>query len=163
MSKAIIIVGATETGKTTFIKSMLKKVPDKQAFFIYDVNNEYSEFFPYPLIDTEEFLEKARYIKKGVFVFEEATIYLSNRSSDENLRSILVRKRHDLNTIFLVFHSMRSVPRYIYELSNYIIIFKTNDSPDMTARELKDDRLEVIMNRVKESKDLHYHESLKIY
>jgi gas vesicle protein len=58
---------------------------------------------------------------------------------------------------------MRSVPRYIYELSNYITIFKTNDSSEMTARELKDDRLEEIMNNVKANKNQHFFMTLKIY
>ena len=163
MSKAIIIVGATETGKTTFVKNMIKRVPNKGALFIYDINNEYSEYFPYKLLDIDDFMEKTQFISKGVFVLEEATIYLNNRSSNKYLVDLMTRKRHTFNTIILVFHSMRAVPRYIYELSNYIVIFKTNDSPDMTSRELKDDRLEGIMTRVKAHKNMHYHEVLKIY
>ncbi len=163
MSKAIIIVGATGTGKTTYIKNLLKKVPNKGSLFIYDVNNEYKDYFNYEFIDIEGFMEKTQYMKKGVFVLEEATIYLNNRSTDKFLTELLVRKRHTFNTIILVFHSMRAVPRYIYELSNYIIIFKTNDSPEMTARELKDDKLEAIMNEVKDNIDSHYFILHKIY
>ena len=163
MSKALIIVGATGTGKTTYIKNMLKKVPCKESLFIYDVNNEYSDLFPYPLIGIEDFMEKTQFMKKGIFVLEEATIYLNNRSSNEYLINLMVRKRHTFNTIILVFHSMRSVPRYIYELSNFITIFKTNDSSEMTARELKDDRLEGLMNEIKENKDIHFYKTLKIY
>lgn len=163
MAQSIIIVGATGTGKTTFVKNIIKKVPNKKALFIYDVNNEYKEYFPYPLQTVSDFMEKTQFISKGVFVLEEATIYLNNRSSNEYLTQLLVRKRHTNNTILLVFHSMRAVPRYIYELSNTIVIFKTNDSADMTSRELKDDRLEVIMNRVKNHKNPHYYEILKIY
>lgn len=162
MSKAHIIVGATDTGKTYFTKQLLNKVPNKKALFIYDVENEYQSYFPYPLIDFETFIEKATYLKNSVQVYEEATIFFGNRSSNEFLKSIMVRKKHDKNHIILIFHSMRSVPRYIYELANYITIFKTNDSPDMTARELKDERLIEIMDRVKNHKDSHYHETLKI-
>jgi ABC-type Mn2+/Zn2+ transport system ATPase subunit len=163
MAQSIIIVGATGTGKTTFVKNIIKKVPNKKALFIYDVNNEYRDYFPYPLQSVSDFMEKTQFISKGVFVLEEATIYLNNRSSNEYLTQLLVRKRHTNNTILLVFHSMRAVPRYIYELSNTIVIFKTNDAADMTSRELKDDRLEDIMNRVKNHKNPHYCEILKIY
>jgi ABC-type phosphate/phosphonate transport system ATPase subunit len=163
MSGGIIIVGATNTGKTTYIKKIIDKVPNKQALFIYDVNNEYQKYFPYPLVEIYDFMEKTQFMRKGIFVLEEATIYLNNRSSNEYLTQLMVRKRHTDNTIILVFHSMRSVPRYIYELSNYITIFKTNDSSEMTARELKDDRLEAIMNEVKDNPDPHFYITLKIY
>jgi hypothetical protein len=163
MSKAHIIVGATETGKTTFVKSLLAKVPNKKALFVWDVNNEYKNLFPYEFLEIETFMDKAVCLEKSVIVIEEATISFNNRSCDENLQDILVRKRHTKNHVILVFHSMRSVPRYIYELSNYITIFKTNDSPDMTARELKDDRLAAIMTKIKNSPDKHVHETLKIY
>jgi type IV secretory pathway TrbF-like protein len=63
----------------------------------------------------------------------------------------------------LVFHSLRSIPRYIYELSNYITIFKTNDTPYLSAKELKDERIEEIMERVKNSKNIHINVTLKIY
>lgn len=162
MSICHIIVGATNTGKSTLVKSMLKRA-NKQALFIYDVNNEYKEYFPYPFVDFETFIESATRIKKGILVIEEATIFLNNRSSNECLKEILVRKRHTGVMIILVFHSMRSIPRYIYELSNYITVFKTNDTPDMTARELKDERLENIMLDVKNNKNKHFNKTLKIY
>ena len=162
MSNCHIIVGATGTGKTTYIKNMIKRV-NKNALFIYDVNKEYASYFPYPFVDFETFIESASRVHKGVIVIEEATIFLSNRSSSDYLKSILVRKRHTGTFVILVFHSMRSVPRYIYELANYITIFKTNDSSDMTAKELKDERLEVIMNEVKASKTKYFSKTLKIY
>lgn len=165
MSRGIghIIVGATGTGKTYLIKKMLNAVPNKHSIIVYDVNNEYSDIFPYPFMDFETFTQKAKHINKGVIVFEEATIFLNNRSCNREINELLVRKRHSLNYVVLVFHSMRSIPRYIYELCNYITVFKTNDSPDMTARELKDERIEGIMNEVKENKNPYQNRTLKIY
>jgi hypothetical protein len=175
MSKAHIIVGMTDVGKSYFVKELLKKVPNKKALFVYDVENEYTDLFPYPLIDFDDFLDKCQFVSKGVFVFEEATIFFGTRGDEKRIKSLLVRKKHDLNYIFLIFHSLRSVPRYIYELCNYITIFKTNDSPDLTSKELKDTRLEEIMTRVQSNNDpkyiitlpngriiRHYNETLKI-
>jgi hypothetical protein len=161
--KAHIICGATDTGKSTFIKSIINKVPNKQALLIYDIENEYSDLYPYKLEDFNIFLAKVVNYENAVIVFEEASAFLSNRGDNMLVRKILVQKKHSNNYIFLVFHSVRMIPRIIYELSNYITIFKTNDSPDMTARELKDHRLEAIMNRVKEHKNQYYNETLKIY
>jgi hypothetical protein len=163
MSKAHIIVGATGTGKSTFLKSILNKVKNKNSLFIYDINNEYKDYFPYDFIDFEDFVIAASNVENSIQIYEEATIFLNNRSCNRYIIDILTRKRHTNNFVFLVFHSMRSVPRYIYELSNYITIFKTNDSPGMTSRELKDERLESIMLHVKNNKNSHYCETLKIY
>jgi hypothetical protein len=165
MSKGIghIICGATQTGKTTFIKSLLKSVKNSESIIIYDINNEYKDFFPYPFINFETFSNKLTGIKNAVIVLEESTIFLNNRSCNYSITELLVRKYHNFNYIFFVFHSVRSIPRYIYELCNYITIFKTNDAPDLTARELKDKRLEYLMNEVKSNKNSHYCKTLKIY
>jgi len=157
-----IIVGATNTGKPSLVKRLLKKA-NKKAFFIYDVNNEYKEFFNYPLMDINTFIYKANFINRGIIIIEEATIFFSNRGSNNLLKELLVRKRHTKNHIILIFHSVRSIPRYVYELANYITIFKTNDSPEMSAKELKDERIEKIMSIVKQSKNQHFSQTLKIY
>jgi hypothetical protein len=163
MSKAHIIVGATDTGKSFFIKNTLRKVPSYDALLIYDINNEYQEFSEEPFEDFETFAISATRCEHAIIVFEEATIFLNNRGCSQAVNELLVRKKHTKNFVFLVFHSVRSIPRYVYELSNYITIFKTNDSPDLSARELKDDRIKDIMIRVKNNQNKHYFETLKIY
>jgi hypothetical protein len=163
MSESIILVGINKTGKSTKVKEFLKKVKNKDSLFIYDYNNEYRELFPYPFIDFEEFTEKALQLNNAVVVFEEATAFLNNRSFNDHVNKLLVFRRHKKNTLFFVYHSLRSIPTYIYEKSNYIFIFKTNDPPGLSAKELKDDRIEDIMNRVKSNKNPHYYEALKIY
>lgn len=161
--KSHIVVGATDTGKSYYIKTLLKKVPNKQALLIYDIEGEYENFYPYKLEEFETFVNNAVKYENAVIVFEEASAFLSNRGDNMAVRKILVQKKHSNNYIILTFHSVRMIPRFIYELSNYITIFKTNDAPDMTAKELKDHRLEEIMKRVKEHKNPHYNETLKIY
>jgi hypothetical protein len=142
---------------------MLNKVKNRHALLIYDVNNEYKDFFPHKFNpDFINFTEKMLQIENGVIVYEEATIFLNNRSCNENLVSQLVRKRHTNNFYILVFHSMRAVPRYIYELSNYITIFKTNDNSKLITQKLEDTRIEAIMDSVNGSKKQYYKETLKI-
>lgn len=162
MSFVHIIVGAKGSGKSTFIKSLLKKVKDHNSLMIYDINDEYYDFYPYPFLDFDEFLFKSTLVSKCVIVFEEATIFLSTRSNSQDLKKLMVRSRHTKNFIFLVFHSIRSIPQYIFELSNFITIFKTIDRPDLTARELKDERIEEIMNNVNDNSNPFYHFTLKI-
>lgn len=156
MGSCIIVVGGTGTGKTTFVHEKLRKV-NKNSLFIYDVNNEYKEFTRgNPLPDREVFTDLGMNTENGVFVFEEATIYFKNKSTDEKLTEILVRKRHTNNTIFLVFHSLGSIPKYIYQLSNYIVLFKTNDSVSDVKQKFGRENFINAFNEVQSNPDKHY-------
>lgn len=130
--KAYIIVGATGHGKSTFVKDMVSAVPDSRLY-VYDVNREYFPDEEKELEDIGDFSQRLLPLKESVFIFEEATIFFSNRGSDKNIRNILVRKRHNRNNVFLIFHSIRSIPFYIYDLCNYVIVFHTNDEADLVA------------------------------
>ena len=145
--QSVIIVGGTGVGKTTFIKERLKKVHPK-ALLLYDVNNEYTDIIKAPLIDFKKFTEIATRVKNGVIVFEEATIFLNNKGSNADLYDILVRKRHTNNTIFLVFHSFRFIPSYIYNLCNRVIVFKTNDPRTLVDSKFNDENLTVVYDVV---------------
>lgn len=164
MSKCHLIVGATDVGKSYFIKNLLKKVPNKRSFFIHDINNEYGEFYNGEFLDFEEFAYKTTLLKNAVIVFEEATIFLDSRTlADKYVKETLALKKHTNNYIFMVFHAIAEIPYYVYRLSNYITVFKTNDIPGMSDRELRDSRLNDILKQVKENNDFHYCYTLKIY
>jgi len=139
--KAIIVVGGTGMGKTTFVKSMLMHVA-KENIWLYDVNNEYTEYIiPLPQLPTfQAFCDKASLLKQSVIVFEEATIFLKNKGSNQKLIDILVRKRHTENLVILVFHSLRSVPKYLLDLCNIMVLHKTNDPLDK-AEQFDNDEL----------------------
>lgn len=160
--KAFIVVGGTGRGKSTFVKKCLDKV-NKDAILLYDVNNEYSVYYPHPFLPIEQFTEKSTTVRSAVIVYEEATIFFSNRSSNDSLREILVRKRHTNNTIFLVFHSLRNVPRYVYDLCNYVVLHKTNDSKSLVESKFDDERLTKVFDRVLKNTDPHYAELFSIY
>jgi len=164
MAKAFLIVGGTGTGKSTFVKKHLDTI-DKKAIFLYDVNAEYKPYFPFPLIELEDFADKATKIENGVIVFEEATIFFSNRSSSDALRKLLVRKRHTNVVVFLIFHSLRTIPRYVYDLCNFVVLFRTNDSRQLIETKFDDERLTDVFDRVQRlsKKQPHYHELFSIY
>ena len=67
-------------------------------------------------------------------VFEEATIFFGSKGRNEKMIELLVRSRHSQNTIILVFHSLRALPDYIYELINFIVLFKTQDHEQRVGR-----------------------------
>lgn len=146
---AILVVGGTGSGKTTFIKKCIERVPPASRF-IYDVNNEYG-LVDYDLPSFDDFAELTSRVKNGFLVYEEATIFLSNRGTNNHLREILVRKRHTKNTILLVFHSLRSVPRYIFDLCNSVVLFQTNDSADLVQSKFGNDKFTTLFTRLNSS------------
>lgn len=145
--KAILIVGARGMGKGSYLKPLIKNIPRK---YVYDINDEYGlDFEPIPF---QDFVFNASQLKKSIIVFEEATIFIGHSSSSETLREILVRARHTENTIFLVFHSLRAIPRFIYDLCTDIVLHKTNDSQDFVQRRFENNDLTESVKKLATSK-----------
>lgn len=129
MSKLLILVGCPGSGKTHLAKTIIKKV-HKSALHIFDVNAEYTSFFPYDFNpDKEIFIEKASRLKSAVILMEDATGFLPVNGRDNLLVQCLQGKFHSKNTFILLFHSMQDLPKYILRFCNTLFIFKTLDSP----------------------------------
>lgn len=160
--KAIIVVGGTGSGKTTFIKKTLAPLKGSETVLLYDVNNEYPEIYPFPLVNFQDFTTDAAKRIKSVIVFEEATIFLDSKGSNALVREMLVRKRHTQNTYFLLFHAFRFIPRYIYNLCTDVILFKTNDPENLITTRFDNEQLTEVFNRV-QSGPKYYHERFNIY
>lgn len=124
--KAIAIVGMRGMGKSTTVKNTIKKVHSSKLL-IFDPNREYGDFYNAPLPTFQEFETKMRTVKDMVIVIEEATVFLNNRSFSFEMLDTIVKARHANNTIILVFHSMKKIPGYIYDLLNYVVLLKTQD------------------------------------
>lgn len=137
--KAILIVGARGTGKTTTTKKLLAKVHEKSRI-VLDINNEYKDMYPHPFIGFEDFAKKLPNVKDAFIVIEEATISLSNRGYNKDIADTLVRARHNNNTIVLVYHSLRSIPKYVFDLCNVVILHKTGDNKK-TVEDFENDKL----------------------
>lgn len=145
--QVILVVGARGMGKTTTVKSLLNKVhPDSRI--VLDVNGEYKDLYPRPFIGFESFAKMLTKTRKAFIVVEEATISLSNRSYSKDMADVLVRARHAENTIVLVYHSIRNIPRYIYDLANTVILLKTNDSEE-NLKNLENEKLTAAWKKIK--------------
>lgn len=126
--KAIIVVGGTGMGKTTFVKKCLSMV-NKELICLYDPNDEYHDFREpnYILPEFDVFCMRVNSLRQSVIVYEEASMFLSNRGSNTHVLRQLVQKRHKQNTFFLVFHSVRKIPKYLLDMCNMIVLHKTAD------------------------------------
>lgn len=129
----ILVIAHTGQGKTTFVKNYLKKASKS---LVFDVNNEYKDLS----FDTED--DNARFVgdyrdfvelvgtkTNTVCVFEEATGFFKGRISQDMTKQIIA-KRHTGNQFIFLFHSIQRVPKELIELSNFIVMFKTNDILD---------------------------------
>ena len=136
--KAILIVGNTGRGKSTAArKTLFKALKENRKIFVYDPNNDYREFYSEGFTDEEKFLDKIHEKTNSYILFEEATIFFSNKGSSKKLTSLLVRKRHQDNTIVLLFHSLRAIPTYVFELCNYLVLYKTADRDSLILKKLE--------------------------
>lgn len=129
----IVAVGKKKTGKTTWVKQTALSFP-AQKKIVFDPNMHYVEsgFSQYPDSDKknaiEDFLQKIVNVKNAVIVIEEATINFQSASRQQELQSLLVRCRHQNNVLFLCFHSLRSLPTWIFDLIDGLKLFKTMDT-----------------------------------
>lgn len=132
--KVLILVGAKGMGKTSFVRDMLSKVPPKNRM-VYDVNAEYTDLYQHDLEQSyEEFLEESVLVRDAFVVYEEATIFVGHSSNSRQIKELLVRTRHTGNTVVFVFHSLRTVPRFVFDLSNFVILFKTADTVKLVEK-----------------------------
>ena len=135
MANAVVVVGKRGSGKTTLSKSMIESYLKKHSnVCIYDINQEYTNYYPEPFLNFKDFLSKITKLKNHYILIEEATIFFRTRSDFEEMINVLVRSRHTGNIIHLNFHSFKSIPKNIFSLVDHIVIFKTND----TERDVKD-------------------------
>jgi hypothetical protein len=128
----IIICGGQDRGKSAKVKQLLKK--QKLRPLPYDVNGEYTGIPDSEGMDV--FLENAKEEKNRAVIFEEATIFFSNKGRSEEIISMLVK--HNGNVQVFCFHSLRAVPTYIIELCHYFILFKTKDNPTTIYQKYSD-------------------------
>lgn len=131
---AIIYVGITGAGKSTLVKRNLTNVHPSRLL-VYDVQREYKTYPDnYELPDIDIFQNNVHNLRNGHAVFEEATMFFSNRGRDENMIKILVNKRHHNNVIHLCFHSIADIPGNIFKHVTYVYLLQTNDVLDVVEK-----------------------------
>jgi energy-coupling factor transporter ATP-binding protein EcfA2 len=160
-----ICIGRSGCGKTTLTKKMVKMRPAKMPCMIYDINQEYAEFYNEPFVDFDVFLNQMvdEKIRHHYIVVEEATIFFNTHSNQIEMKNVLVRARHTGNIIQLNFHSFSSIPKGIYTLLDYVIIFKTNDNEKNITDRFDNPGVLQAALEVRASRDPHIYKTVKLY
>jgi len=181
----VIVAGAAGQGKSTtvnntYLKNNVRQNPinplknlysprqDSVNQYIFDVNNEY-EFptdtqmfggkFRHIDCDINRYLDNVSRLRNHNIVIEDATGFLRGRQSAKFAR-LMVQRIHSQNNYFIFFHSINRIPPEIFEMANYCILFKTNDSPDYLEK-FKHEKLTSAYNRLKNAPDKS-HELIKL-
>lgn len=155
----LLINGRPRSGKSSKLKSLLKT--NRKNLVIYDVNNEHKEFYNDVFMSMENFLIKHQDKENTLFVIEEATAFFSTRSTNDILKDMIIRRRHCNNDFVLIFHGFYFIPKYIFTLSDYITIFKTNDSESDVKSKVNKEILNSWIE-VQESENPHYSQTITI-
>lgn len=146
----ILIIGARGSGKSTTLKNRIGKKVNKNACLVWDPNKEHTDLYTHkPFTKFFDFTEKLSRIHNAVAVVEEATVYLNNRGHNFDVQEFLVQSRHHGNTVFLMYHSFRAIPQYIFDMADYAIVHKTNDSADGVWDKFKHETLLAAFNEIK--------------
>jgi hypothetical protein len=159
-----ICIGQSGCGKTTFTKDLLNRRPKDMKCMIYDVNKEYGEYYNEPLDDFDVFLIKicAEDTRHTFIVCEEATIFFNTQTHSKEMTDLLVRARHTGNIIQLNFHSFGTIPKGIYSLLNFVIVFKTQDSLKSVRERFDHPKVLQAYDEARASEDIHFHKIVKI-
>jgi hypothetical protein len=160
-----ICVGRSGCGKTTLTKEMLDKRPEGMPCMIYDINQEYGMYYNEPFDDFDVFLAKLSMdeTRHHYIIIEEATIFFNTQSNFQDMKNVLVRARHTGNIIQLNFHSFSSIPKGIYNLLDYVIVFKTNDNLKSVTDRFDNPKVVEAYKEAISSPDEHFHKTIKIY
>jgi hypothetical protein len=162
---ASIIIGRRGCGKTTLSMKLLDQRPKGMPVLIYDINNEYQKYYPEPFEDFDIFLKKIsdEKVRRHYILIEEATIFFNTQSNFYEMKNVLVRARHTGNIIQLNFHSFASIPKGIYNLLDYVTVFKTNDNLDSVTNRFDHPGVIQAYQEAINSSDQHFYKTVKLY
>jgi len=179
----ILRVGSTKTGKTTVVKNLLAKIlkSGNRVLIVAPDDREYNQV-PYldieahpQLLQTFKGIAKVIFLEKytigairdhfsnGTIVFEDCRAYFGS-VTDQELHSLMIRRRQMMIDIIAVAHGFTEVPRKFFTFSSDIILFHTKDNIKARKDVLRDyERMLQAQQRVnqKSMQNPHYYEIIE--
>jgi energy-coupling factor transporter ATP-binding protein EcfA2 len=163
--KIILIIGATETGKSTAAEEMalVRNERYKEPIIILSPNRQV-KWLKYGEINLDDFSRMVKGIyrihtgafnnffsiafknfKHGVIICEDATAFLTTQRDDEIFAIItgLRHPDHDCDIIFVT-HAAYRTPAYIFEQADELILFKTGETWDNIKQRIPDSKKEEV-------------------
>lgn len=154
--------GRKGSGKTTRTLNIITGI--KKPVIIFDVQGEYKEDKNTKVFTSFDFSFIISKIEKSIntfFVIEEAKIFFSFFDEEKAAR-FLISQRHKGNDFIFNFHSIRMMPLYIIDHTDYIILGKTNDLPMYVRTKYADTELLRTFNKIKSVNNEYFYKIIKL-
>lgn len=170
------LVGYRGTGKTTVQRKILQS--NKKKSLIVDTFDHPSwRDFPIISIDDLKYWKSGNYrvllsdlnedlIKIGNsvnncnIVYEDAKKYFQHHIPVEVQKVIIDSKQKNIDMYFM-FHMLSEIPKYLRQMNDNVIIFKTKDSPDAYKLFSNSNEVKQVHERVLSHKSKYYCEVIK--
>lgn len=176
INEITVLCGRRGTGKTTMQQKILDVNPKKTL--IVDTF-DHPAWRHVPIVE----IEQLQYWKKGTYrvilqdfstdlisignhvgncniVYEDAKKYFRNTIPAEVERVIIDSKQKNIDVYFM-FHMLSEVPKYLRQMYDNLILFKTKDAPDVYKRFSNYLEIETVHKRVLNHKSKYYCERIK--
>ena len=109
----------------------------------------------------DKFINYVYDLKNTCIVIEDCSLFL-NSNVDSSFKTLLIKKRHKNINYVLLFHSLNQIPPFVFELSNYLVLSKTNDTPQKIWAKFGREDLNQLYETVKASSNSYERQVLKI-
>lgn len=184
MNKVTAILGRRGTGKTTYLKELIKTYNEalpNQKILILDtldhpsyrdipvIDEKLLQRWKKPAIyrmyssDTDNLLLKVeQHYNNGLLILEDASKYLRRQLSNDVRRFIFDSKQKNLDIIFL-FHGFMAMPKELYSIIDNLVLFKTDDPSFRKNSIMNYQEVKEAYTRVMAHPSPYYNETITIY
>lgn len=180
-NKVWVFVGKRGTGKTTGMLSLAVMRKAKSLIYTESTDKIFDKFrkvaahrietfkkgiatvslkqLPPEILMSENVSSEIRYIlnyvseqfSDGVLILDDVNHILSfnlNRS----LRSVVLNTRHQRIDVFLSFHSLNEIPKFLYGHINYLVLYKTSVEPETKLKTIENyDEIRDLYEKIQKS------------
>ena len=119
--KIFVVIGGRGTGKTYFLEHLLH--PGNTLVIELVKTNRWQGYQKVFYDDFETGSLSYKDIANKKIVFEDATSYISSNMKND-LKKLIINSKQLGCDVYIVLHSLNIIPPFLYNLLNYIILFR---------------------------------------
>lgn len=187
-----LIAGTKNTGKTTFVKGSLQhkvagiipaylKADPNQKILIID-DYDHHDWREYPIIKLSDLRRWERGVVRifefndieevaaainancynTIVIFEDSGKYVE-ANLQHHMKKLIKDSKNKNIDIYFLYHYLNEVPPKIVMLLDNIILFKTGDKKSKVENKYTHPAIGEALERVRQHKDFHHNEFIKLY